>query len=174
MPLKPAEKQRIVKEVAEIATQAQTAVTAEYRGMTVGEMTQLRAQARKAGVYTRVVKNTLARRAVLNTPFECLAETLKGPLILAFSQDDPGTVARVITEFTKTNKKLIVQHVAIRGKLFQAVDVDRLAKMPTLEQALAQLMSVMKAPISQLVRTLAEPQAKLVRTLAAIRDSKQA
>lgn len=174
MPLRLADKQAIVAEVAEVAANAYSAVTAEYRGMTVAEMTDLRVQARKNGVYLRVVRNTLARRAVAETEFECLNETLTGPVVLAFSQEDPGAAARVIKEFIKTNKKLLVKGVAIGGQLYSADELERVSKMPTRDEALSMLMSVMKAPISKFVRTMAEPHAKLVRTVAAIRDSKAA
>lgn len=174
MPLRLADKQAIVAEVAEVAANAYSAVTAEYRGMTVAEMTDLRVQARKNGVYLRVVRNTLARRAVAETEFECLNETLTGPVVLAFSQEDPGAAARVIKEFIKTNKKLLVKGVAIGGQLYGADELERVSKMPTRDEALSMLMSVMKAPISKFVRTMAEPHAKLVRTVAAIRDSKAA
>ncbi len=174
MPLRLADKQAIVAEVAEVAANAYSAVTAEYRGMTVAEMTDLRVQARKNGVYLRVVRNTLARRAVAETEFECLNETLTGPVVLAFSQEDPGAAARVIKEFIKTNKKLLVKSVAIGGQLYSADELERVSKMPTRDEALSMLMSVMKAPISKFVRTMAEPHAKLVRTVAAIRDSKAA
>lgn len=174
MPLRLADKQAIVTEVAEIAASAYSAVAAEYRGMTVAEMTALRVQARKSGVYLRVVRNTLARRAMAETEFECLNETLTGPVVLAFSQEDPGAAARVIKEFIKTNKKLLVKGVAIGGRLYGADELERVSKMPTRDEALSMLMSVMKAPISKFVRTMAEPHAKLVRTVAAIRDSKTA
>lgn len=174
MPLKLDDKRAIVAEVAEIAATAHSAIAAEYRGMTVEDLTKLRVAARKDGVHIRIVRNTLARRAVANTPFECMQDSLTGPLLLAFSRKDPGSVARVIGDFAKTNNKLIVKSVALGGKLLAAKDLDALAKMPTYEQALASLMSVMKAPITKLVRTLAEPHAKLVRTVAAVRDSKDA
>jgi len=173
MPLKLEDKRRIVEEVAQIAATAQSVIAAEYRGISVAEMTQLRVAARKTGVYLRVVRNTLAKRALVNTPFDCMKETLVGPLILAFSKNDPGAGARVITEYFKTNKKLVVKSIAIGGKLVPAQELEKVAKLPTLEQALSQLLAVMKAPLTQLVRTLAEPPSKLVRTIAAVRDSKQ-
>lgn len=174
MPLRLADKQAIVAEVADVASNALSAVAAEYRGMTVTEMTDLRVQARKGGVYLRVVRNTLARRAMADTEFACLNDTLVGPVVLAFSQEDPGAAARVIKEFTKTNKKLLVKGVAIGGRLYGAEELERVSKMPTRDEALAMLMSVMKAPITKFVRTMNEPHAKLVRTVAAIRDSKEA
>ena len=117
MALNRAQKEAIVAEVAEVASTAHSAIASEYRGMTVEQMTQLRAEARKAGVYLRVVKNTLASRAVENTDFECMKEGLTGPLVLAFSQDDPGAAARVIKDFSKGNDKLVVKLVAIGGQL---------------------------------------------------------
>ena len=174
MALNMAEKQAIVAEVAEIAASAHSAIAAEYRGMTVDAMTPLRAEARKNGVYLRVVKNTLARRALEGTDFACMQEGLTGPLVLAFSQEDPGAAARVIKDFAKGNKQLLVKLVAVGGKLLPAGDIEVLAKMPTRDQAISLLMGVMKAPVQKLARTLNEVPGKLVRTLAAIRDAKEA
>ncbi len=174
MPLNLEDKKAIVSEVAEVASSALSAIAAEYKGLTAAEMTEFRAKAREAGVYVRVVKNTLARRAVNGTEFECMAEALVGPLVLAFSQEDPGAAARVVSDFAKENGKLTVKVVSVGGKLLEAGEIERLAKMPTKEQAISMLMSVMKAPIGKFVRTLAEPHAKLVRTIAAVRDKKQA
>ena len=168
------QKKAIVAEVAVVASGAYSAIAAEYRGMTVGQMTALRAEARKNGVYLRVVKNTLARRAVEGTDFACMAEGMTGPLVLAFSQEDPGAAARVIKDFAKSNDKLVVKLVSIGGKLLAASDIDALAKMPTYEQAISILMGTMKAPIQKLVSTLNEVPGKLVRTVAAIRDAKEA
>ena len=120
------------------------------------------------------MRNTLARRAVTGTDLECMANSLSGPLLLAFAREDPGAAARVLSEFARTNDKLVIKVVAVKGKLLTAADVSRLATMPTKEQAISQLMSVMKAPVEKLVRTLAEPHARLARTLAAVRDQKQA
>ncbi len=173
MPLKLEDKQAIVAEVNAIAASAYSAIVAEYSGITVEEMTGLRAKAREAEVYLKVVKNTLARRAVEETGFVCLKETLVGPVILAFSKSDPGSAARVISEFSKTNKKIVVKGVALSGKLLAVSDLEALAKMPTKEQAISQLMSVIKAPVTKFVQTLREPHAKLVRTFAAVRDSKE-
>lgn len=167
-------KKTIVAEVAGVAATALSAVAAEYRGLTVSQMTQLRAHARKTGVYVRVVRNTLARRAVAGTEFACMQDVLVGPLVLAFSQEDPGAAARLIQEFAKQNERLVVKALAVGGQLLAAKDIDVLAKLPTRDQAIATLMSVMKAPITKFVRTLAEPHAKLVRTVAAVRDQKQA
>jgi len=168
------QKKVVVTEVNEVASNALSAVAAEYSGLSVGDMTSLRSAARNSGVYLRVVRNTLARRALEGTDFECMREGLVGHLVLAFSQEDPGAAARVMKEFKKGNDKLVVKLVSVSGKLLDPSELDRLAKMPTKEQAISMLMSVMKAPIDKFVRTLAEPHAKLVRTVAAVRDQKKA
>jgi large subunit ribosomal protein L10 len=167
------QKKSVVAEVAEVAGQAFSAVAAEYRGLTVEQMTNLRCKAREGGVYLRVIKNTLARRAVQGTEFECISEGLTGPLVLAFSQEDPGGAARVVRDFAKEHQLLQVRFVSVAGEMLPAGEIDRLASLPTREQALAMLMAVMKAPVEKLVRTLNEVPGKLVRTVAAIRDQKQ-
>lgn len=168
------QKKAVVSEVSGVASQALAAVAAEYRGLTVEQMTNLRVLARKENVYVRVVKNTLAKRAFEGTDFECMGEGLVGPLVLAFSQDDPGAAGRVIKDFAKTLKSFDVKMVAVGGKVYDGSELDRLAKLPTLDQARAMLMGTMMAPIEKFVRTLNEPHAKLVRTVAAVRDQKQA
>jgi large subunit ribosomal protein L10 len=168
------QKKAIVAEVADVASSAHSAIAAEYRGLTVADMTDLRVKARNSGVYLRVVKNTLARRAVEGTDFECMSEGLTGPLVIAFSQEDPGAAARVIKDFAKDHDKLVVRLVAIGGKLLAPSDIETLAKMPTYEQALSMLMATMKAPIQKLAATLNEVPGKLVRTIAAIKDAKAA
>lgn len=168
------DKKALVAEVAEVAAVAQSVVAAEYRGLTVGQMTELRAKARAQGVYLRVVKNTLARRAFAGTTFESVGPKLKGPLVLAFSKDDPGAAARLVKDFAKANEKLSATLVSLGGQVLPAEDLDRVASLPTREQALSMLLGVIKAPIQKFVATLAEPPAKLARTLAAVRDQKQA
>ncbi len=168
------QKQAVVAEVAEVASRAHSAVAAEYRGLTVAQMTELRAKAREVGVYLRVVKNTLARRAFEGTEFDCMGESLTGPLVLAFSQEDPGSAARVVRDYAKQNDKLVAKVIAISGRLVDPKEIDRVANLPTRDQAISMLMAVMKAPIEKFVRTLNEPHGKLVRTIAAIRDQKQA
>jgi large subunit ribosomal protein L10 len=168
------QKQAIVAEVAEVARTAFSAVAAEYRGITVEKMTALRAEARKNGVYLRVVKNTLARRAVQDTEFECMTEGLTGPLVLAFSQEDPGAAARVIKDFAKDEDKLKVTLVSIGGQMLAPNELETLARLPTYDQAVSMLMSVMQAPIQKLAQTMNEVPGKLVRTVAAIRDAKEA
>lgn len=167
-------KKAVIAEVAEIAANAHSVVGAVYQGIESNEMNELRAKARADGVYLRVVKNSLAKRAVEGTDFECIQSELTGSLVLAFSQEDPGAAGRVIADFVKENDKMEVKIVSIGGKLLAPEDVVVLAKMPTKDQAIGMLMSVMKAPISKFVRTLAEPHTKLVRTIAAVRDQKQA
>jgi large subunit ribosomal protein L10 len=173
MGMKKDDKQALVAEVNAVAATAQSAVAAHYRGLTVSQMTQFRAKARGEGVYVRVVKNTLARRAVQGTSFEILGNALKGPTILAFSREEPGAAARVIKDFSKENAALVPVAVAIGGQLLPGSALERVARLPTREQALSQLAGLLKAPVEKLVRTIAEPAAKLVRTIAAVRDQKQ-
>ena len=167
MALRLEDKKALVAEVSAVAGDSVTAVAAEYRGLSVAEMTALRKEARNAGVYMRVVKNTLARRAVEGTDFECMQDTLKGPLLLAFAKDDPGAAARVIKNFAKEHDALKAVSLAAGGQLMPGSDLAKLADLPTLDQARAMLLGVMVAPMSQLVRTLAEPPAMLARTLSA-------
>jgi len=174
VPLNLEQKRQVVAEVAEVAARAHAAIAAEYRGLSVASMTELRAKAREAGVHVQVVRNTLARRALTGTDFECMSERLTGPLVLAFGTEDPGSVARVLGDFAKTNDKLVVRIVSFGGKLLGPEDLETLAKLPTRDEAIALLMSVLNAPITKLVRTLAEPHSRLVRTVAAVRDQKQA
>ncbi|NJM10756.1 MAG: 50S ribosomal protein L10 [Synechococcaceae cyanobacterium SM1_2_3] len=176
MSLNLAEKQAVVAEVAQVAARAHSAIAAEYRGLSVTQTTNLRIKARETGVYLRVVKNTLARRAVQGTEFECLQASLVGPLILAFSQDDPGAAARLFREFLKekANDKLIVKALAVGGQVFPASELDRLASLPTRNEAISLLMATLRAPLDKLAQTLNEIPSKLVRTLDAVRQQKEA
>lgn len=167
------QKKAIVAEVSAVATNAQAAFAAEYSGLSVSEMTQLRANAREAGVYIRVVKNTLARRALEGTDFACLKDDLVGQLVLAFTNDDPAEAARLFRDFMKDHEALNFKALALNGLRMGPDELKRLADMPTRDQAIAILMGVMLAPITKMVRTLAEPNNKLARTMAAIRDQKQ-
>ncbi len=167
MALRLEDKKALVKEVNAVAGDSVTAVAAEYRGLSVSEMTELRKNARNAGVYLRVVKNTLARRAVEGTEFECMQETLKGPILLAFAKDDPGAAARVIKDFAKEHNALKAVSLSAGGQVMPGSDLAKLADLPTLDQARAILLGVFQAPMAQLVRTLAEPPAMLARTLSA-------
>jgi len=173
MPLRLEDKKALVAEINAIATTAQSVVAAQYRGLKVTQMTDLRVKARNSGVYLRVVKNTLAKRAVAGTPFECVGAKLKGPLVLAFSQNDPGAAARLVKAFAKDNDKLVTVALSLGGSVLAANELDKVASLHTKDQALSQLLGVLKAPIGKFVRTLAEPHAKLVRTIAAVKDQKQ-
>lgn len=167
------EKQQIVAEVNEAAKSALSAVIADYHGTAVGEMTALRKTARENNVYLRVVRNTLLKRAIEGTEYECLNEALVGPTILAFSQDDPGAAARVLKDFAKENEEFEVKALAVSGNLLPASQIDALAKLPTYDQAIAMLMSVILAPVTKLVRTVNEVPSKVTRGVAAVRDQKQ-
>lgn len=171
MALRLADKQALVAEVNEVATSSESAIAAEYRGLSVAQMTEFRARARNEGVYVRVIKNTLAKRAIEGTDFECLSDALQGPLLLAFSREDPGAAARVIKEFAKENEDLATRAVAIGGALYGAEDLNRLASLPNLDRARAMLLGVIQAPLTQLARTLAEPPAMLARVLGARGDA---
>jgi large subunit ribosomal protein L10 len=174
MPLNLEDKKVLVTEVAEVAKTALSVVAAEYRGLTVAQMTELRSKARAQGVYMRVVKNTLARKAFAGTAFEPVGPKLKGPLVLAFSKDDPGAAARVVKDFSKANEKLVAMLVSLGGDVLSGKDLEKVASLPTRAQALSQLLGVLKAPIQKLVGTIAAPNQKLVRTIAAVRDAKPA
>ncbi|HEX5055181.1 MAG TPA: 50S ribosomal protein L10 [Gammaproteobacteria bacterium] len=174
MPLNLEQKKAVVAEIAEVAAGAHSAVAAEYQGLTVEDLTVLRKKARESGVYMRVIKNTLARRAVIGTDFECMQDGMVGPLVYAFSQEDPGSAARVMRDFVKDHEKLVVKLVAMGGKLLGPGELKRIADLPTREQALSLLLAVMRAPLDKFARTLNEVPGKLVRTLAAIKDSKSA
>ncbi len=174
MALKLEQKQTIVAEVNEAAGSALSAVLADYRGLTVEQMGEMRVKARDSGVYLRVVRNTLARRAVEGTEYECLTDALVGPTLIAFSQEDPGSAARLLKDYAGEFDALEVKALSIGGELFGADQLSRIAKLPTRDEALATLMSVMLAPITKLAQTMNEVPAQLVRTVAAVRDQKQA
>lgn len=167
------QKQRMVSDLADVASHAQSALAAEYRGLTAAQMDRLRVKAREADVYLKIIKNTLAKRAVAGTHFECLTEGFEGPLLLAFSRQDPASAARVVQDFSKDHAKLVVKMVALDGRLYPASEADRLASLPTYEEAISRLMATMRAPVQKLVTTLNEVPGKLVRTVAAVRDAKQ-
>lgn len=173
MPLSLADKKQVVEEVAHGATNALSALIADYRGLTVSEMTDLRAKARDAGVFLRIARNTLTKRALKDTEFECLDEALVGPLCIAFSYNAPSDAARVIRDYIKENEKLKVKAMALGGKLLDASHLESVAKLPTKDEAIAKLLYVMKAPVEKFVRTLAEPHGKLVRLIAAVKEQKQ-
>jgi len=167
------DKKRIVSEVNEAAKGAISAVLADYRGVTVSELTELRKTARENGVYLRVVRNTLLKMAVQSTEFECIQEALVGPTILALSKEDPGAAARVLKDFAKGNDNFEIKALSIGGKLLGADQVDALAKLPTYDQAVSMLMSVMLAPVTKITRTLNEIPSRVTRVVAAVRDQKK-
>jgi len=168
------DKKAIVAEVNETAASALSLVIADSRGVTVDGMTALRATARDNQVTLRVVRNTLARRALKGTDYECVNDSLAGPSLFGFSMEDPGAAARIFKDFSKENEAFEVKVLAVGGQMLGADQIDVLAKLPTRDQALSLLMSVMKAPVTKLVQTMNEVPGKLVRTLAAVRDQKEA
>lgn len=174
MALRLEDKKAVVAEVAQVAGKSLSALAAYYRGLTVAELNGLRAGARKNNVYMRVVPNNLASRALEDTDFACMQEVLVGPVVLLFSLEDPGAAARLVRDFVKANEKFEVRGLALGGKLLAGSQLETVAKLPTRDQGISMLMSVMQAPVTKLVRTLAEPYAMLVRTVAAVRDKKQA
>lgn len=168
------QKKQVVAELAKVAAQASSMVAAENLGLTVEQVTALRKKARESGVYLKVVKNTLVERAVEGTEFDCIKGACKGPLIYAFSGEDPGAAGRLIKEFAKGNPKVEPKLVAVGGKLYGAQDLDRLANLPTREQALAMFLGLLRQPATMLVRVLAEPGHQVARMLKAVADKKQA
>lgn len=174
MALRLDDKKAIVADVNEVAADALSLVIADARGCTVDALNGLRKLARESNVTMRVVRNTLAKRAVEGTEFECAQGSFVGPSLLAFSMEDPGAAARLFKDFAKSNEAFEVKALAVSGQLLGAEQLDVLAKLPTRDQALSQLMSVMQAPVAKLVRTMNEVPGKLVRTFAAVRDQKEA
>ena len=173
MALQLEQKKSIVADVNAAAANALSALVADHRGVSVAEMTDLRRRARESGVTLRVVRNTLLKRAVEGTDYECLAEVAVGPTMLAFSNEDPGSAARLFKEAVRDIRDLDVKALSIGGELLSADDIDRVATLPTRDEAIAMLMSVMKAPIAKFVQTLIEVPGKLTRTLAAVGDAKE-
>lgn len=171
MGLNRSEKAVVVEEIGAKIADAQSIILAEYRGLEVEAITVLRRQAREAGVYLRVLKNTLARRAVAGTPFESLSDQMVGPLIYGISTD-PVAAARVLNDFAKGNQKLVLKAGAMRGSLLDVDAVKALATMPSRDELLAKLLGTMQAPVSQFVRTLNEVPGRFVRTLAALEKQK--
>lgn len=166
------EKKAVVAEVSEKLAQAQAVVLAENRGLAVEDMTKLRVNARDNGVYLRVLKNTLARRAVTGTPFEKLGDQMVGPLVYGISED-PVAGAKVLNDFAKGNDKFVIKAGAMPDLVMSREDVANLATMPSREELLATLLGTMQAPIAKFVQTLNEVPGKFVRTLAAVRDDKE-
>lgn len=167
-------KKQIVSDISALAEQAQSVIAADYRGLNVAQMTDLRTQAREQGVYLRVVKNTLARRALDKTPYQCVVDHLTGPLVLAFGQADPVSAAKLLQTFMSKHDQVEVKALAVEGETLEVSELKRLASLPTKEESIALLLGVVKAPVSQLAGTLSAIPAKLVRVLAAVQEQKQA
>lgn len=166
-------KKAIVAEVNEAASGALSVVLADYRGVSSEDMTALRAKARAENVYLRVVRNTLAKRAIEGTEYECVRDVLVGPTLFAFSMEDPGAAARLLKEFAKSKDVFEVKALAVGGELLGADQIDRLAKLPTRHEALGMLAAVTQAPITKLARTFNEVPSKVTRAVAAVRDQKK-
>jgi large subunit ribosomal protein L10 len=166
-------KEALVAQVIGVANKSLSVVVAEYAGLPVAKITDLRTQARKADVHLQVIRNTLAGRALRGTSFECLLPALKGPVMLAFSLKEVSASARLLKDFSKENDKLKVTALSIGTELLDSSQLDKVAKLPTKDEALATLLCVMQAPIAKFVRTLQAPHLKLVRTFVALRDKMQ-
>ena len=174
MGLRLEDKQTIVSEVNEAAGSALSAVLADYRGLTVAEMTELRSKARTSGIYLRVVRNTLAKRAIDGTPYECLRDALTGPTLVAFSYSEPGAAARLLRDYGKDREALNVKAISIGGDLFDSGQLDRIASLPNRDEAITMVLGLLLAPITKLARTANEVPGRVVRTLAAVGEQKKA
>lgn len=174
MALRLKHKKAIVEDMNSTLSSALSVVAVDYRGLTSAEMTELRAKARETGVKLQIIRNTLARRAFDGTTFECLVDTFKGPTLIAIAAEEPSATARLLRDFAKNHDKLEIKALSLGDTLLDASQVDRVASLPTKDEAIAKLLSVMQAPITKLVQTMAEPHAKLVRVIAAVKDKKQA
>ncbi|SFP88201.1 LSU ribosomal protein L10P [Nitrosomonas cryotolerans] len=165
------EKKAIVAEVGAQVAKAEAMIIAEYRGLEVGQMTQLRARTRQSGIYFRVLKNSLVRRAVTDTPFAGLTKHMVGPLVYSIGSD-PVAAAKILHEFAKTNEKLVIKVGAMGGKVMSSEDVATLAALPSRDELLSKLLGTMQAPITKFVQTLNEVPTRFVRGLAIVRDKK--
>ena len=174
MGLRLEDKQTIVSEVNEAAGSALSAVLADYRGLTVAEMTELRSKARTSGIYLRVVRNTLAKRAIDGTPYECLRDALTGPTLVAFSYSEPGAAARLLRDYGKDREALNVKAISIGGDLLDSGQLDRIASLPNRDEAITMVLGLLLAPITKLARTVNEVPGRVVRTLAAVGEQKKA
>jgi len=161
------EKKAIVADVHSTVSKSEAIIAAQYSGLSVSQMTELRSRARKSGVVVKIVKNTLAKKAVIGTKHECLSDSLVGPLLLVISGDDPASGARLVKDFSKDNEQLATQAIAFFGEFREGTDLSLIASMPTLDEARATLLSVFKAPQTSLVRVISEPASQVVRLLSA-------
>jgi len=173
MPLNLEQKKVLVSEMSDVLASTVSVVAADYRGLTVSELTKLRADAVDSGVSVKVFRNTLTRRAIKNTSYECLEPILTGPIVLLLSQNEPGAAARLLRDFLKSHEKLELRGLVLDGVLLGPERLKEVADLPSRDEAISLLMSVMQAPISKLVRTLVEPYAMVARVLARVRDTKQ-
>ena len=173
MPLRIEDKQLVVQELNTVATSSVAGAIADYSGLNVTEITELRTKARESGVYLKVVKNTLSKRAFSDTNFECLTESLKGPIIIALSQDDLAAPARLFKNFSKDYQQLKTLSLAIDGSTFPASDLDRIAQLPTKQEAYSIIVRLLQAPIEKAVRTLKEIPTKFTRMTVAVKDNKE-
>lgn len=167
-------KKAIVAEVSKVANESVSLVVAYYRGLDVPAITALRSKARESGVYLRVIRNTLARRALKGTDFECMEDALVGPLVFGFAKNEPSAAARLFKEFAKTNPNFEVKALSVAGQFYEANQLDKVASLPTQKEAYAKLAAVLMAPVTKLVRTIAEPHSQLVRALEDYRKKKEA
>jgi large subunit ribosomal protein L10 len=168
------QKKVVVAELANVAAKAHSLVAAEYAGLTVEQLTSLRKKARDSKVFVKVAKNTLVSRAVEGTDYACVKDALVGPMLYAFSEEDPGAAGRLIKEFSKANDKLVAKVVAIGGQMYPGSHVERLASLPTRDQALSILAGLMLQPATMLARVMAEPASKMARVLNQIAEQKKA
>ena len=168
------QKKVVVAELANVAAKAHSLVAAEYSGLTVGQLTELRKKARQAKVFVKVAKNTLVSRAVEGTDYACVKDALVGPMLYAFSEEDPGAAGRLVKEFSKANDKLIPKVVAIGGQMYPGSHVEKLASLPTREQALSILAGLLLQPATMLARVMAEPASQLARVLSKVGEQKTA
>lgn len=166
------DKKAIVAEVSEVASKAISLVVADYRGLDVPAVTALRVKARENGVYLRVIRNTLARRALKGTAFECMEDALVGPLVFGFAKNEPSAAARLFKEFAKSNTTFEVKALSVAGQYYDASQLDAIASLPTRDEAYAKLAATLLAPVTKLVRTIAEPHSSLVRALEDYRKKK--
>ena len=174
MALRLEDKKKVVADVSKVATGAHSLVVADTRGVSVADMTRLRAEARANQVYMRVTPNNLAKYAVAGTEFECAVESFRGPTLLAFSMEDPGAAARLFKDFAKNNEAFEVKSLAVGGELLGAEQIDRLATLPTREEALGMLAATTLAPITKLARTFNEVPSKVTRVVHAVAEQKKA
>jgi len=173
MPLRIEDKQRLVQELNTIASSSVAGAIADFSGLNVTEITELRTKARESGVYLKVVKNTLSKRAFSDTSFECLVENLKGPIIIALSKDDLASPARLFKDFSKDYQQLKTVSLAIDGNIFPASDLERIAQLPTKQEAYSIIVRLLQAPIEKAVRTLKEIPTKFTRVAVAVKDNKE-